>query len=197
MEMVTQKDIDVMMGHVKTYKDTKYIEIEIRFGKINRDIFDTNIGKQNFETVKRRLYKFKGWEEVKQVEDEVYYWDGGIRCIYNEKDETQTVQRKHRIFTYDFKSFPSDFRIAFSQELPATQPDDDAKRSVTRKRTSFIRKNLSIDLTEVHGSPEDIDSEETVSYQLEMEIINSAILSTDDEAYNILYKINDIMKILP
>jgi hypothetical protein len=81
--------------------------------------------------------------------------------------------------------------------MPAVQPDDDAKRSVTRKRTSFIRKNLSIDLTEVHGSPEDIDSEETVSYQLEMEIVNAAIMSTDDEIYNILYKINDIMKILP
>jgi hypothetical protein len=196
MEMVSQKDIEKMMEYVKQYKGTKYIEIEIRFGKLNRDIFDTNVGKQNFEKVKRRLLKYKGWESVTLSEDEVYYWDG-IRCIYKESDGSQIVQRKHKIFKNDFKSFPSDFRIAFSQEIPATQPDEDAKRSVTRKRTSFIRKNLSIDLTEVHGSPEDIDTEETISYQIEMEIIDASKLDNDNDIYNILYKINDLMKILP
>lgn len=196
MEMVTQSDIETMMSYVKQYKDTKYIEIEIRFGKINRDIFDTNIKKNNFDAIKKRLYKYKGWESVHQTEDEVYYWEK-VRCIYNESDGTHKVQKKHKVFIQNFKSFPSDFRIAFSQEIPTTQPEEDAKFSVTRKRTSFIRKNLSIDLTEVHGTPDDIDSEEVVSYQLEMEIIDPSKLENDNDIYNILYKINDLMKILP
>lgn len=181
--------------YINIYKDKQYIEIEFRLGKIDRDVFDTNVGKDMFEKIKRRLYKYKGWEEVKETTDEVFYWDGGIRCVYTSEDETHTC-KKNKIFKKDFKlSKPLDVRFSVSQEIPTDQPDECAKRSVSRKRISFIRKNVSIDLTEVTGPPVDIDCECETVYQVEVEFMDPKKLIKDYIITNSIYKIYDLLAI--
>lgn len=183
--------VDVVNG----YKDKQYIEIEMRLGRIGTGGFETDIGKPMFDTLVRRLRRYTGWERVDTREDEVYYWDNGVRCVYNE--ESTVVCRKHKIMKRDVHTTkPFDYRFSISQEVPVDQPDDDAKRSVSRKRISFVRKNLTIDMTEVYTAPTDIDSESgTTVYQCELEIINPKLLTSNDEIYNILYKINDVLAI--
>lgn len=177
---------------VKMYKDKPYIEIETRIGTMTKNKFETDIGKATFESLKRRLSKYTGWECIRETNDDVYYWDD-IRGVYS-PDGSVVFCKKHRILK---KELGTHARFAVSQEVPVqTQPSEDATRHVCRKRTSFVRKNLSIDLTEVINDPDDIDCEdEKVSYQCELEIINPSLLKTDAEIENALYKVNDVLAI--
>ena len=179
---------------VKEYLNKPYIEVELRLGKFNFNMFDTNVGKDVFDKVHRRLTRYSQWENIVTSEDEVFYWDNA-RLVYNDSNDTSTCVKKNKIMKKDFKCSPLDVRLGISQEVPTEQPETDAKRKVSRYRTSFIRKNLSIDLTIVHGAQADIDSEETVVYQIELEILNPGIVKSDDELYNIIYKVNDLLKI--
>ena len=70
----------------------------------------------------------------------------------------------------------------------------DRKRS--KQRTSFIRKNLSIDMTFSTGAAFDKDDENPACYQIEMEVVDPSEISCEEELFNIAYKINDIMRIL-
>lgn len=188
--MDTKQFIDV----VKAYQNKQYIEIEMRFGHMKQGTFETDLGNEMFERIKRRLYKYEGWESVKTTSDDVYYWDD-IRSVYSPDGNVITC-KKHKIMKRDVRGFPLDVRFAVAQEIPATQPNEDAKRHVSRRRISFIRKNLSIDLTEVIEDPDDIDSEnEKIVYQCELEIIDPMLFRNDAEIENLLYKINDVMAI--
>jgi len=40
-----------------------------------------------------------------------------------------------------------------------------------------------------------MDSEESCSYQIEMEIVNPQDVKSDDELYNIIHKVSDLVKI--
>ncbi len=188
-------DVKPFIEIVKSYKDKQYVEIEMRLGKVSNGKFDTDIGKDAFEQLKRRLSRYGGWEEVKNTSDDVYYWDD-IRSVYS-PDGTVTTCKKHRIMKRDVRVHPFDVRFSVSQEIPATQPTDDAKRHSCRRRISFVRKNLSIDLTEVISDPDDIDTEEeTITYQCELEILDLAQIKNDAEIENMLYKVNDVLAIV-
>lgn len=188
--MDTKQFIDI----VKAYKDKQYIEIEMRLGRVKQGTFETDLGKDMFERIKRRLYRYEGWESVNSTSDDVYYWDD-TRSVYS-PDGSVVSCKKHKIMKRDVRGFPLDVRFVVSQEVPATQPNEDAKRHTCRRRVSFIRKNLSIDLTEVIEDPDDIDSEEEkIAYQCELEIIDPTLFRNDAEIENLLYKINDVMAI--
>jgi hypothetical protein len=60
---------------------------------------------------------------------------------------------------------------------------------------SFIRKNLSIDMTVVEGDVEDLDTEDPNSYQVELEIIDPSLVKDDNELFNILHKVKDVFNI--
>lgn len=182
---------DIVKKYLHT---TPHIEVELRLGKFNCNMFDTNVGQDTFDKVHRRLKRYTQWEQVITSEDEVFYWDNA-RLVYNDAANTSVCVKKTKIFKQDFKCTPLDVRIGIAQEVPTEQPNVDAKRKVNRYRTSFIRKNLSIDLTVVEGAQADIDAEETVVYQIELEIVNPTIIQTDDELYNIIYKVTDLLKI--
>lgn len=186
-------NVTPLVGLVNTYKDKQYVEIETRIGKFENGKFNTDLGKTTFETLKRRLSRYTGWEAVRETTDDVYYWDD-IRGVYS-PDGTVTFCKKHRVVKKDLNKF---VRFAVSQEVPVfTQPEEDATRHVCRRRISFVRKNLSIDLTEVVNDPDDIDCEdETVSYQCELEIIDPKKLSNDAEIENALYKVNDVLALI-
>lgn len=95
------------------------------------------------------------------------------------------------------KGTPYDVRFSVSKEIPL--PEDTARdmdKKKTKKRMSFIRKNLSIDMTICIGDSHDMDAEDPVVYQIEFEIVDPTRVQTKDEMFNIIHKIKDIFNLL-
>jgi hypothetical protein len=192
-------DIKTIHDKVKpifeSMKGEENIEVELRFGKHNGSLFDTNMGKDTWERVLRRLKKYQGWERVQSSVVDVYYNDANnIRITVDEDSGEQTMIQKINVVKDDFKCTPNDIRFSISREIPTFgEYEMDRKRNKTRH--SFVRKNLSIDMTMSTGDSVDMDSEEACSYQIEMEIVNPQDVKTDNELYNIIHKISDLVKI--
>ena len=175
-------------------------EFEFRLGKINDRYFDTNVGEEIFHKILRGLEKYQGWEDVQQIKTSVYSKDD-IRMIINEETEEESYMKKKNIFknNYNLSEKKLDFRFALSTETPLHGLDTDEQimdTVRTKNRTSFIRKNLSIDMTIVTGDPTDLDCEEEARYEIELEIINAKNVKDHNELYNIVHKIFDILKIV-
>lgn len=189
---------------INQYRDQPNVEIEIRLGKVNRGKFDTNVGQQTFEKVLRRLRKFDGWESKAETQTTVYYDpDTSKRVTMNDTtDEMEASVIKKRIVVNDqvLTGFPVDARLGISSEVPydrEADTDENFTRVKKRKRYSFVRKGLSIDLTEVSGDADDKDSEEATEYQIELEILDPPKnIAERHQLFNIVYKISDICKIM-
>jgi len=183
-------------------KNDPEIEVEIRLGKFNGKMFDTNVGKEVFDRIFRGLSQYQGWENKKETNSEVFYRDrDSIRMTIDEDTGDQAIIQKRSMFKEDFKKIkgaPYDIRFSICKEV--AQPDDmelnDMDRKRFKKRISFIRKNLSIDMTISSGDSEDMDNEDPTSYQVEFEIMKPADVSSRNELFNIIYKINDVFKLL-
>lgn len=199
--MDTQTIFEKVYDMVEQYKNEPYVEMEMRLGKYNGKMFDTNIGKENFEKILGGLTKYNGWEEKHVSEVEVYYIDKlGIRLTIDEKLNTEKCVRKTNIKNEDFRHFktsPYDLRFSISREVPMARPTDDFDKTRVKKRHSFVRKNLSIDMTVVSGDCDDKDSEDPYVYQVELEIINPKEVDSKNKLFNIIHKITDVLKILP
>ena len=183
---------------INLYKDKKNVEIEWRMGRSGKT-FDTNVGKEVFDRTLRRLQKYTGWEEVKEGEYTVYYGPNNKRITIDEATDEQTCIYKNKIVIANFpmENQPFDIRLAVSEEKPVDWGDEtEATSSKTKKRWSFIRKNLSIDLSIMKGDPDDKDTDNDVTYHIELEIVDPKKISSDDELYKILYKTFDLMKIM-
>ena len=70
----------------------------------------------------------------------------------------------------------------------------DKKRN--KARLSFVRKNLSIDITTCTGDITDMDAEDVCTYQVEFEIVDAKKVQTKDDLFKILYKIRDVFNLL-
>lgn len=173
-------------------------EIEFRFGRPSGRGFDTNVGSETFQRVLRALNKYQGWESTKHTNATVYYFEGNKRLSVDEETDEQVGQIKTRVLVDDFpmESAPFDVRLGVSTEVPFEYDGEETStKQTTKERWSFVRKNLSIDMTIVKGTPDDKDSDEDTTYQIEMEIIEPARLSGDrDELFNLLHKIFDLMR---
>ena len=187
-------------SHLKNFKSLPNLEIELRLGKKCGNMFDTNLGYAKYKNIKEGLDNFNGWESVKKI-NTTSYFQNNIRYDYNEDtDEANAIiKKKHVKNDFVLHEQPLDIRLSVAQEIP--QPDFDPDNVVMeyvrkKSRTSYIRKNLSIDLTEVSADPEDMDDESDVSYELEFEIIDISKIKTENELYNIIYKVFCILKTL-
>lgn len=176
------------------FQHEPHVEMELRLGKINRGTFDTNVGQTAFEKILRRLHKYTGWESVKKTSDIAYYKDN-IRFIVDEDTDESIQVTKNKIVRVDhvLPGKPFDVRFAVATEKPCTQDVDEYVSAKKRVRESFVRKNLSIDMTVVSGNPADMDSEEENSYQIEFEILDPKIITDNIVLYNIIYKVNDVL----
>jgi len=191
---------DRIQPHFDRHVPGDNIEVEFRFGRFNGTYFDTNVGKEVFDKITCGLHQYTGWERVDVSECDVYYDDDThTRITVDSETGDKTVIQKHTRAQEDFTQFdrsPLDLRFTISCETP-TQP---AKISMDRRRTkhrvSYVRKNLSIDTTITRGDPVDKDSEEDVSYQIEFEIVDPSDVGCVEELFNIVYKVNDVLKIL-
>lgn len=184
--------MECFSDHIRKYHDKKNIEIEIRLGKLNHNVFDTNVGNDTFQKVLEGLKKYNGWEKVEHIEDEVFYWSGNIRCIYD--GNNAVYQKKSKILRKDLGlEYPLDVRLSIAQEIPCGEQTTDAIHTVSRRRMSFLRKNVRIDMTVVVGQPLDKDVEEDTKYQIELEILDA---TSDQKIYSALYKVLNILDLL-
>jgi len=193
IKSITEKLLPVFESH----KDEENIEVEIRLGKHNGSLFDTNVGKETFERILDGLKRYNGWENIKTTTSENYYNDANsIRITVNEDTGEQTMIQKINVVKEDFTGEPLDMRFSVSREIP-TWGEYPMDRKRTKTRYSFLRKNLSIDMTISSGDNVDMDSEEECSYQVELEIVKPQNVGTRDEFFNILHKVNDLSKLIP
>jgi len=182
-----------------SHKSKKHVEFEMRLGKINNNMFDTNVGRDAFMEVMKALRIYKEWESVKESTTSVYY-KGPVRMSIDEDTENVTTVRKQKLQVIDhyLKDRPFDVRFCVSEELPVEDDISDEVMDYVRhkQRVSFLRKNLSIDMTVVSGDPDDLDDENEESYEIEMEIVDPTKVNDNDTFYNILHKIECILKTL-
>jgi hypothetical protein len=172
-------------------------EVEIRFGKMNRGSFDTNVSKDIYDKVLRRLKRYDGWESVTESDTSKFYYEGGRRATYDNDagDITECVVKKRvHVDDVSLQGQLFDVRLGISSEEPCPHVEDEEYTKVRNmKRTSFLRKDLRIDVSAVSGDPEDPDSENEVEYQIELELLK--VPESRNELYNMVYKIFDLLKI--
>ncbi len=174
------------------------VEIEFRLGKINNGYFDTNVGKELFERIYAGLIKYKEWESVIVQNACVFYGARkGLRVVYDEdKDEQVECVTKHKVAHLDqtISNAPLDVRVGVSIETPVSyDPDKDVfTKEIRRRRTSFVRKGLSIDLSIVEN--DDKDSENQYLYQVELEI--TQVTSDPVKLANHYQKVFDVLKLI-
>jgi hypothetical protein len=173
-------------------------EIEFRIGRSARNGFDTNVGVDAYNKVMASLGQYQGWEKVVHSNETIYYGTHGRRAIYNNTTDEIVRCIKQRVTISDFKMEPFDVRLGISTEIPyePTEDEEEFEKTKNRVRVSFVRKNLSIDVSMISGSPDDLDAEQMTVYQIEMEIIKPEDVKNENELYNIMYKVNDVMKII-
>lgn len=191
-----------MIDFVKPHLGKKHLEIEFRLGKknTNGNFFDTNIGKENYEKLYRRLSRYPAWDSVKHENVSVFYGTRkGLRVIFDDETEEQRAcVTKHNLGNLDqiLQSEKLDVRVSASLENPATYDNerDMFTHERKRKRTSFVRKGLSIDLSIVENC--DKDAENPLVYQAELEIVEPMSELNDMKLTNHYQKIFDVMKLL-
>ena len=194
--------MDTLFNQVKPHFDrhqkTSNVEFEIRLGKVNNKMFDTNVGRETFEKLTRALDKYTEWESVKKIHQSVYY-KGDTRIVVDENTDDTVCMKKTPIVKENLvlERRPLDVRFAVSLEIPVEQADGDVMDLVRIKnRTSYIRNNLSIDMTTVTGQGDDPDDEERERFEVELEIIDPLKVKTRDELYNIIHKVHNILEVL-
>ena len=182
------------------YRNEEHVEFEIRVGKFNCGTFDTDVGKVGFENILEGLKKYDGWERVVNRSEEVFYRKtDNLRISIDEDTSEEKIVKKDKVHNEDFGKLinaPYDIRFGVSIEHPIEDYEGEMDMKKTKRRMSFIRKNLSIDMTIVQGDVEDLDTEDPNTYQIELEIIDPKLVKDDNELFNILHKVKDLFNIL-
>lgn len=188
---------DMFVPIVSNFLKAPNHEIEFRLGKMSRGKFDTNVGVDAYNNALHGLGSYTGWETVKRSNVTIYYGNNGRRAVLDNNTDEIVRCVKNRVHVVDYKSEPFDVRLGISTEVPYEPTDDEEEfdKTKVRIRHSFIRKNLSIDISMITGTPDDMDDEHGVVYQIEMEIIKPEDVKTEQELHNIICKISDVMKI--
>ena len=189
--------INIIQPLFEKYQNETNVEFEMRLGKINNGRFDTDVGEQVFNQVLKGLEKYKEWEQVVKTNTSVYYKDQLRTSVNDDTDDTITIIKKKIVKkNLNLENQLFDMRFAISKEIPVESNADDEMECVRiKKRISFIRKNLSIDMTVVTGDPADMDCEDEARYEIELEIIDPTKVENRITLYNIVYKVFDVLKI--
>ena len=180
------------------HKTTPHVECEVRLGRFEGKRFNADLGETTWKQVVEALGKFKGWENTSTTSSEVYY-KGDLRMVVDGETDEQELYRKKRVSNTELQLVgrPLDARFSVSTEDPVdpdTMGEDDEWEQVRcRRRKSFVRKNLRIDCTVVTGGDVDPDAEDDTEYQVEMEVVDVTQVGDRDTAFNIFYKLQDIL----
>ena len=177
------------------YKNVEHVEMEMRLGKIYRGGFDTDVGHTNFSRILTALEKFDTWENIEESDTSMYYSKNVRTSFNNVTDEHLETVEKTKIDCFDtkFENFPYDVRFCASVEKPIESGDTVAEMVRVKRRKSYTRKNLRIDMTVVKGESDDMDDEADERYEVELEIMNVNAIFSDVQMYNTLYKVVCVM----
>jgi hypothetical protein len=151
-------------------------EVEFRFGRKGIRSFDTNIARDRFEAVLKRLKSNKKWSSTTEetFEDRLHPAGGRTRVLSDGKVESI---RKERVYKQDL-AFPSawaDVRVCIAHERPLPPGGDPPVVNTIRKRRwRFVHKGLwAFDLTRsVAERPLDPDDESLEYHGIELELVN-------------------------
>ena len=112
---------DTILPSFEALKTEENIEVEVRLGKHNGSLFDTNVGKETWERVLKGLKNYDGWESTNYTESDVYYNDNSnVRITSNEDTGEQTMIQKISVVKEDFKCDPLDVRVCIAREIPTS-----------------------------------------------------------------------------
>ena len=180
---------------IRKHASSEHVEIEIRLGRKTPQKFDTNVGKATFFKLLKALDTYKGWESRTENTYSVYYGSGGKRITVDESTDESTAVIKTRVAVSDFDldNCPFDVRLGISKEVPYEQDDEEMASVKEKHRWSFVRKNLSIDMSQIKGDPEDPDSDEDTTWHVELEIVNPKTIGDKNSLFALLYKIFNIL----
>jgi len=184
--------------HFTRHKSKRDVEIEFRLGRKGNGMFDTNVGEEVFSKLNHALEKYKGWESVEVEEYDVYYGKDNLRTtVYPDGTENSIIKKALDKIDHVSTDLPFDIRMGVSTESPVDVPDGmEYESSKHKSRTSYVRKNLRIDMTVVSGDPEDKDCEDEDEYQIEFEIMKLSKVKNRNDLYNHIYKIKDLLECL-
>lgn len=180
-----------------THHKKKHVEVEFRLGKINGNRFDPDIGKVSYARVMNFLEKYKGWESIENSEYDVYSGSENFRTIIDDANNTRTSMVKKKLINKNYKTdgLAFDVRMSIATEQPKEETGDEVYETIFhKKRRSFVRKGLRIDMTETSGEADDIDAENATSYQVELEIIDPNTTDEKSQFRNHVQKIEDVLK---
>lgn len=180
---------------IRTWATRPHVEIEFRLGRKTASKFDTNVGRATFEKLMKALNKYQGWEAKTESVSSVYS-SGSKRITVDEKTDESVAIIKTKMVQSDFSldGHPFDVRLGIATEVPYEPNGEEMETVKTKKRWSFIRKNLSIDLTEVTGEPDDKDSDEDTTWHVELEIIDPKTIGDRDHLFALMYKIFNLLE---
>jgi hypothetical protein len=182
-----------------------FVEIELRFGTINNNRFDSNIDKKYFNKLLSVLEK-NSWVSTELKNTNEYFVDQFKKLIVNH-DGSKKVILKEKVMTVDIISQdnPFDIRLTVNQEFNLNSQVDHFTKQVEsgtvsglrkKNRNSFIDTHFRYDLTCVE---ETIDNVVREKFEMELEIIinNENIHWTKDYLVEFLRcKIYDIVNII-
>jgi len=180
-----------------THHKKKHAEVEFRLGKVHGNRFDSDVGKAQFDRMVVALEKYKGWESIENCEYDVYSGADNFRTtIFEEDDRRESIVKKRLVNkNYKTKGMPFDVRMSISTEVPAEETgDEEYEATFHKKRKSYVRKGLRIDMTEVTGDAQDIDAENSTQYQVEFEIMDPTNTDEGHQFRNHVQKVGDLMK---
>ena len=181
---------------IRQHASSEHVEIEIRLGRKTPTKFDTNVGRETFQKLLQALTTFGGWESTSQKTYSVYYGSGNKRITVDEATDEATAVIKSRVAVSDFDlpDCPFDLRLGVSREVPYEQDDEEMASVKEKRRWSFVRKNLSIDLSQIKGDPEDPDSDEDTTWHVELEIVDPRNIGDRDKLFSLLYKVFNLLE---
>jgi len=201
--MDVHKLCDTIKPVLDKYRNEKNIEMEFRLGRFNGTFFDTNVGEKTYIKALKGFGEYGGWERIEHINYEVYSRDDSdLRLTVDTTSLEETLIKKERLENIDFKKVqnsPFDIRFSVSRETPVEETEDDDNgwhRKIVKERRSYIRKNLSIDITLCAGLNQDKDSEDSTIFQFEFEIKDPSKVDDIDTLFNICHKLKDVFNML-
>lgn len=175
-------------------KDLPHLTCSFHLGRFNNDTFDPNVGKDRFNSVLRALRKYTEWEAVvDDIHSSYHLNDKRMDIDENTQNHRTCVIKKVNEFDFVLRNLPLDAKVEMVQEIPIEPLTDEADSMKTVKRTSFVRKNLSIEMMIKSGDSDDMDEEDPETYEMKMTIVDPRIVTDMDTLYNLIYKIKCVL----
>jgi len=182
-----------------------FVEIEVRFGTLNSNYFDSSVDANYFRTINSALEKGE-WKQINKIFTKEYYKKKEKLRLIELIDESQkkTLIMKENILNKNIqlKNSPFDIRFSINQELllnsyiETFDINDDSLTIREKCRHSYCNDNFKYDLTYVVQTYNNVKKE---IYEVELEILQNDETTTWDSSYInnfIECKIYDIVNIV-